>query len=191
MSLYCWHFLPPSTNTCTCNERYSYVYVHLVKCCLLLRFDIVYILLLHVLPTLVTLTTNKMLGELVNACTWIHARVLNWFTPLFSSTVSTLQSKLKNVKMTNDDLSTQVHKLSLALCVLLYEGPLFICFFNRPVDDAGYCGHCGLMVSMLTSWSSRLGWQALARGTVLCSWARHFTLIVPLSTQMYNGYLQI
>lgn len=126
MSLYCWHFLPPSTNTCTCNERYSYVYVHLVKCCLLLRFDIVYVLLL--LPTLVTLTSNKMLGELVNAYTWIHAHVLNWFTPLFSSTVSTLQSKLKNVKMTNDDLSTQVHKLSLALCVLLYEGPLFICF---------------------------------------------------------------
>ena len=24
------------------------------------------------------------------------------------------------------------------------------------------------------------------RGTVLCSWARHFTLIVPLSTQVYK-----
>ena len=24
--------------------------------------------------------------------------------------------------------------------------------------------------------------------TVLCSWARHFTLTVPLSTQVYNGY---
>jgi len=28
--------------------------------------------------------------------------------------------------------------------------------------------------------------QALARDIVLCSWARHFTLTVPLSTQMYK-----
>ena len=34
---------------------------------------------------------------------------------LFSSTVSTLQSKLKNVKMTNDDLSTQVCALNMNL----------------------------------------------------------------------------
>ena len=27
--------------------------------------------------------------------------------------------------------------------------------------------------------------QALARNIVLCSWARHFTLMVPLSTQVY------
>jgi len=27
---------------------------------------------------------------------------------------------------------------------------------------------------------------ALARVTVLCSWARHVTLIVPLSTQVYK-----
>ena len=29
--------------------------------------------------------------------------------------------------------------------------------------------------------------QALARHIVLCSWARHFTLTVPLSTQVYRG----
>ena len=28
--------------------------------------------------------------------------------------------------------------------------------------------------------------QALARDTVLCSWARHFTVTVPLSTQEYK-----
>ena len=31
--------------------------------------------------------------------------------------------------------------------------------------------------------------RALARGIVLCSWARHFTLIVPLSTQVYKWVL--
>jgi len=38
--------------------------------------------------------------------------------------------------------------------------------------------------------------RTLARGIVLCSWARHFTLTVPLSTQVYkwvpaNYYLGI
>ena len=28
--------------------------------------------------------------------------------------------------------------------------------------------------------------RALARNIVLCSWARHFTLTVPLSTQVYK-----
>ena len=43
----------------------------------------------------------------------------------------------------------------------------------------------GLMVSAL---DSRLGGPGLSpgRGTVLCSWARHLTLIVPLSTQVYK-----
>jgi len=31
--------------------------------------------------------------------------------------------------------------------------------------------------------------QALTRDTVLCSWARHLTLTVPLSTQEYNWVL--
>ena len=30
--------------------------------------------------------------------------------------------------------------------------------------------------------------RGLAGDIVLCSWARHFTLTVPLSTQVYNGY---
>ena len=31
--------------------------------------------------------------------------------------------------------------------------------------------------------------QALARDIVLCSWARHFTLTVPLSSQVYKELL--
>ena len=31
--------------------------------------------------------------------------------------------------------------------------------------------------------------QALARDIVFCSWARHFTLTVPLSTQVYKWVL--
>ena len=43
----------------------------------------------------------------------------------------------------------------------------------------------GLIVSLLESGSSDSG-LSLAGVIVLCSWARHFTLIVPLSTQEYK-----
>ena len=33
--------------------------------------------------------------------------------------------------------------------------------------------------------------RALAGGIVLCFWARHFTLTVPLSTQVYKGVGQM
>ena len=46
----------------------------------------------------------------------------------------------------------------------------------------------GLMVSALDSKSSSLA-QALPRVTALCFWARHFTLIAPLSTQVYKWVL--
>ena len=46
-------------------------------------------------------------------------------------------------------------------------------------------GVCGLMVSALDSGSNGPGLSP-GRGTVLCSWARHFTPIVPLSTQVYK-----
>ena len=39
------------------------------------------------------------------------------------------------------------------------------------------------MVGALDSGS---GGSIPGRGTALCSWARHFTLIVPLSTQVYR-----
>ena len=41
------------------------------------------------------------------------------------------------------------------------------------------------MVSALDSGSGGPGSSA-GRGTALCSWARYFTLIVPLSTQVYK-----
>ena len=43
----------------------------------------------------------------------------------------------------------------------------------------------GLMVSALDSGSGGPG-SSRGRGTALCSWARYFTLIVPLSTQVYK-----
>ena len=43
----------------------------------------------------------------------------------------------------------------------------------------------GLMVSALDSGSKGPG-SSPGRGTALCSWERHFTLIVPLSTQVYK-----
>ena len=44
---------------------------------------------------------------------------------------------------------------------------------------------CGFMVSLLVSGSGGRV-RALAEGIVLCSWTRHFTLTVPLSTQVYK-----
>ena len=40
------------------------------------------------------------------------------------------------------------------------------------------------MVSALDTGSGGGGLSS-GRGTVLCSWARHFTFIMPLSTQVY------
>ena len=48
----------------------------------------------------------------------------------------------------------------------------------------------GLTVSALDSRPSDPG-SSLDRGPALCSWARHITLIVPLFTQVLNGYRRI
>ena len=45
--------------------------------------------------------------------------------------------------------------------------------------------HGGLMVTTLDSGSGGPG-SSPGRGTALCSWARYFTLIVPLSTHVYK-----
>ena len=52
-----------------------------------------------------------------------------------------------------------------------------------PENTCGRRG--GLMVSALDSGSDVPG-SSPGRGTALCSWARHFTPIVPLSTQVYK-----
>ena len=51
----------------------------------------------------------------------------------------------------------------------------------------GRCG--GLMISALNSGLSRLG-SSPGQEILLCLWARHFTLTVPLSTQVSKGILQ-
>ena len=45
--------------------------------------------------------------------------------------------------------------------------------------------HGSLLVSALDFRSNSPG-SSPGRGTALCSWTRHFTLIVPLSTQVYK-----
>ena len=63
------------------------------------------------------------------------------------------------------------------------------------IMDDMFTVHHRLVGGAVVSWLVRLTLeqavrlQALARDIVLCSWARHFNLTVPLSTQMYiNGY---
>ena len=46
------------------------------------------------------------------------------------------------------------------------------------------------MVSALNYGSSDLG-SSPGQGTALCSWARHFTLTVPLLTRVYKWVLAI
>ena len=56
------------------------------------------------------------------------------------------------------------------------------------IDTDGQSGRRGgLMVSVMDSGSSGPG-SSPDWGTALCSWAKHFTLMVPLFTQVYNGY---
>ena len=63
------------------------------------------------------------------------------------------------------------------------KSPPTLCFGWVPCW-AGRRG--GLMVSALDSGSNGLG-SSPGWGTVLCSWARHFTPIVPLSSQFTAG----
>ena len=39
---------------------------------------------------------------------------------------------------------------------------------------------------MVSALDTRSGGPGSGQGTALCSWARYFTLIVPLSTQVYK-----
>ena len=63
------------------------------------------------------------------------------------------------------------------------ENELSFLFTTRTMMVHGRRG--GLMVSALDSGSGGPG-SSPGRGTALCSWARYFTLIVPLSTQVYK-----
>ena len=60
------------------------------------------------------------------------------------------------------------------------------CYFGLQINKLGF----SLMGGAVASWLVRLTPEravrvrALAGDIVLCSWARHFTLTVPLSTQV-------
>ncbi len=86
--------------------------------------------------------------------------------------------------------------------VELYNSYSLICPIQTPVNMNN--GHLlvlqvtfsctrrrgGLMVSALDPESNGPGSRP-GRGAALCSWARHFTLTVPLSTQVYKWYRRI
>ena len=57
-------------------------------------------------------------------------------------------------------------------------------------QDRWFCSERsgGLMVGVLDNRANGLG-SSCARDSVLCSWVRHLTLMVPLSTQMYKWVL--
>ena len=66
-----------------------------------------------------------------------------------------------------------------------WESDLCLMFFLKFSLAFCFCGrHGGLMVSALVSCLEQSGFEPWL-GT-LCSWARHFTLTVPLSTQEYK-----
>ena len=71
---------------------------------------------------------------------------------------------------------------------------IFSTSVEKKIQNISSCVHCksctcgrhgGLMVSMLDTGSKGPG-SSLDWVIVLCSWARHFTLTVPLSTQEYK-----
>ena len=62
------------------------------------------------------------------------------------------------------------------------DGPVqfAICLMVRPLGGA-------VASWLVCSTPDRVVWvRGLAEDIVLCSWARHFTLTVPLSTQVYK-----
>jgi len=61
-----------------------------------------------------------------------------------------------------------------------------IAISKGPLEEENFVG--GTVGSgLVPSTPEQAVWvQALARDIVLCSWARHFTLTVPLSTRMYK-----
>ena len=98
------------------------------------------------------------------------------------SLVGSIRSPTRLVIMNTDvEVSlTEAHFSAWSDVNLIAELRCYCLFFN-----CVYRGRRGgLMVNALNSGSGGPG-SSPGRSTALCSWARHFTLIVPLSTQVY------
>ena len=83
-------------------------------------------------------------GEFIltsNIYTKLHSNVQS----LFSSTVNTLQLKLKNAKMTNDDLSTQVYVQAILNCKVM----CFVQFFWSRLETVMIHRQLIIMIHML------------------------------------------
>ena len=62
-----------------------------------------------------------------------------------------------------------------------------ICYFGNGRDTVVSIQFNSILIQTLTNgWCSGLH---IKQSNLVCSWARHFTLAVPLTTQMYNWYL--
>ena len=70
---------------------------------------------------------------------------------------------------------------------LFYRKVSFVFFYSLVILCLVGGAVASWLVRLTPERAVRVG--ALAGDSVLCSWARHFTLKVPLSTQVINGYL--
>ena len=60
--------------------------------------------------------------------------------------------------------------------------------FDRPISQL-FRTLASSVASWLARWTREARVRILAGVIVLCSWARHFTLTVPLSTQEYHEWV--
>ena len=105
-------------------------------------------------------------------------------------------------------ISSDFHPISpWSHTFLLQMNKQIICYLRKSISNCIHCIHIARILKrvfvlvllclwgMVASWLMclSLDWvvwvQALARNSVLCSWARHFTLAVPVSTQVYKWVL--
>ena len=76
--------------------------------------------------------------------------------------------------------------LKFSIVKSVYSYNIFTICFYKTLLKLWDEGAVAAWLVYLTLWSRAVRVRALARDIVLCSWARHFTLTVPLSTQVYK-----
>ena len=91
--------------------------------------------------------------------------------------------KRREENMSTHNARAKPFSYSLHLLEIILFAVAVVVFVRSLMSTGGRRG--GLVVSMLDSGSRGPG-SSPGRVIVLCSWARHFTLTVPLSTQEYK-----
>ena len=112
------------------------------------------------------------LGEVIRIGQWLHSAEGQLF---YRECLSIVPDELGN--------SSKISRIAQSAACVLFAARKVWKYFKLIIVHVG--GEGGLMVRAPKSGSggpgSSPGW-----GTALCSWARYFTLIVPLSTQAYK-----